>query len=132
MADPSPAHILPVAKGLYLCDYVIGYENGKTDLYGLCNAIRPKAYPHTQGRLCVFAQLINGLGHIPFTIDIRDAASDQIIHTTQTHELFFPNRVTVVQLALVIEQCAFTKAGMYFVELFCNNIWVCDTTLLLL
>ena len=33
------ASILPVAKALYLCDYHVGYSNGKVDLYGLFNAI---------------------------------------------------------------------------------------------
>jgi hypothetical protein len=62
MAVGSRSPIVPVAKGLYLCDYVIDYENGKVDLYGLFNAIRSLDYPHAQGRFSVFAQLINGLG----------------------------------------------------------------------
>ncbi|HTU88486.1 MAG TPA: hypothetical protein VMF69_00165 [Gemmataceae bacterium] len=131
MTDASRSAILPVAKGIYLCDYVIDYENGKVDLYGLFNAIRSSNHPHVQGRFCVFAQLINGLGRVPFFIDIRDAARHQLIHTTQTNHLSFPDRNTVVQLAVSIEQCLFPQAGMYLVELYCDNTWVCDTNLLL-
>jgi hypothetical protein len=131
MADASKSVILPVAKGIYLCDYVIDYENGKVDLYGLFNAIRSSNYPHTQGRFCVFAQLINGLGQVPFFIDIRDAARHQLIHTTQINQLSFPDRNTVVQLAVSIEQCHFPRSGMYLVELYCDNTWVSDTSLLL-
>ncbi len=131
MAEESRSPIVPVAKGIYLCDYVIDYENGKVDLYGLFNAIRSSNYPHTQGRFCVFAQLINGLGRVPFFVDIRDAARHQLIHTTQTNHLSFPDRNTVVQLAVSIEQCPFPQSGMYLVELYCDNTWVSDTSLLL-
>jgi hypothetical protein len=131
MADASKPPILPVAKGLYLCDYVIGSESSKVDLYGLFNAIRPQKYPHTQGRFCVFAQLVNGLGDVPFFVDIRDAGRDQLIYTTETKHLSFPSRTTVVQMALTIEQCPFTQPGIYLVELLCDNTWVCDTSLLL-
>lgn len=131
MLDASKSPILPVAKGIYLCDYVFAYENGKVDLYGLFNAMRASSYPHTQGRFCVFAQLVNGLGRIPSFIDIRDATHNQLVYTTQINHLSFPDRNRVVQLAVSIEQCVFAQTGMYLVELYCDNTWVCDTTLLL-
>jgi hypothetical protein len=131
MAELQPSPILPVPKGLYLCDYVIGSERSKVDLYGVFNAIRPSTYPHVQGRFCVFAQLLNGLGHVPFFVDVRDAAQDRLIYTTQTNHLSFPDRSTVVQVAVSIEQCQFPHPGIYLVELFCENTWVCDTALLL-
>lgn len=65
-----PEAIRPFARALLLCDYVVGYDNGKSDLYGLFNAIRPAAYPHTQGRFCLFAQLAGGLGEVPFHADV--------------------------------------------------------------
>jgi hypothetical protein len=125
--------ILPVAKSLYLCDYHVGYSNGKVDLYGLFNAIRPQTgFPYTQGRFCVFAQLINGLGRVSFHIDIRFAETDELVQTTEVRELTFPTRSTVLQLALAITGCRFERPGLYLVELFCNNTWECDTQLLLL
>jgi hypothetical protein len=122
--------ILPVAKALYLCDYEVGYSDGKVDLYGLFNAIRPQtAFPYTCGQFCVFAQLVNGLGRMPFLIDIRFAQTDELVWTTELRELVFPNRNTVVQLALTIEGCPFGRHGLYLLELFCNNTWVCDAQL---
>jgi len=124
--------VVPVAKAMYLCDYHIGYSNGKVDLYGLFNAIRPKAgFPYTRNRFCVFAQLLNGLGQVPFFIDLRFAQTDELVHTTEIRSLTFPDRHTVVQLAMVIEGCRFQSPGLYLVELFCDNTWVCDTQLLL-
>jgi hypothetical protein len=124
--------IIPVAKALYLCDYHIGYSHGKVDLYGLFNAIRPQnGYPFTQGRFCVFAQLTGGLGDIPFFVDIRFAPDDELVRTTEPRQLNFPDRATVVQMALMIEGCRFERPGLYLVELFCDNTWVCDTPVLL-
>jgi hypothetical protein len=126
------ATVLPSAKALYLCDYHVGYRDGKVDLYGLFNAIRsPDGFPYTQGRFCVFAQLINGLGRVPFFIDIRLAETDALVWTTAVRELNFPNRSTIVQLAYTLEGCRFEDPGVYLVELFCDNTWVCDTQLLL-
>jgi hypothetical protein len=50
---------------------------------------------------------------------------------TQVNQFSFPDRNTVVQLALSIEQCLFPQSGMYFVELSGDNTWVRDTNLLL-
>jgi Family of unknown function (DUF6941) len=126
------ASIVPVAKGISLCDYHIGYSDGKVDLYGLFNAIRPQSgYPYTRGRFCIFAQLINGLGQVSFFVDIRFAETDELVWNTEVRELLFPDRITVVQLALSIEGCRFERPGLYILELFCENTWVCDTQLLL-
>lgn len=124
--------VVPVAKSIYLCDNHIGYGNGKVDLYGLFNTIRPEnGFPYTRSRFCVFTQLINGQGEVPFFIDIRFAETDALVHTTETRSLTFPDRTTVVQMALTIEGCRFQSPGLYLLELFCDNTWVCDTQLLL-
>ncbi len=124
--------VVPAAKALYLCEYHIGYGNGKVDLYGIFNAIRPEqGYPYTRARFCIFVQLINGYGQVPFYIDIRFAETDELVHTTETRILAFPNRNTVVQVAMAIEGCRFASPGLYLLEFFCDNTWVCDTELLL-
>ena len=124
--------ITPVAKSLYLCDGHIGMANQKTDLIGIFNAIRPAQYPHAQRYLVIFAQLIGGLGQVPFYIDVRYAADGTLVHTTSTQGLHFPNRDKLVQMAYTIQGCLFPLPGIYLVELYCNNQWVADTTLELL
>jgi hypothetical protein len=120
--------VVPVARAIYLCDYHIGLSDGKVDLYGLFNLIRPKVgYPYDRSRFCVFVQLSDGLGEIPFFIDIRNAATNELIHMTEPRTLTFPHRNALVQLAIVIEGCRFPRSGLYLVELFCDNRWVCDT-----
>ena len=120
--------ILPIARSITICDHHIGFRSGKVDLYGILNAIRPRdGFPYFNARFCVFAQLINGLGRVPFFIAIRSAETDDLVWTTQEHELFFESRTATVQMAMNIEGCRFEHAGVYLVALFCDNKWVCDT-----
>jgi len=128
----SAPSIAPAAKSLYICDGHIGLANQKTDLLGIFNAIRPSQYPHTQKHFVIFAQLLAGLGLVPFYFDIRYAPDGSLVHTTSVQQLFFPNRNTLIQMAYTMQDCVFLQAGIYSVELFCSGPWVADTTLKLL
>jgi hypothetical protein len=128
MAEP----IRPFARALFLCDYVFGYENGKTDLYGLFNVIRASEYPHVQDRFCVFAQLTGGFGDVPFFIDILFRQREELIWTTQVQRLHFPSRGFLVQMVMEIKGCPFPEPGDYLIELHCDNVCIADTPLRLL
>jgi hypothetical protein len=127
----SSATIVPVAQALYLCDGHIGFPGGKTDLIGLFNSINPARYPHVQKHFVVFARLLQGLGQVPFYVDIRFAPTQQLVHVSNTHTLIFPDRDTLVEMALTMMDVPFAKPGIYLVELYCDGQWVADTTLLL-
>lgn len=123
--------IVPVAKSLFLCDRLVAYRYGKVDLIGLFNAMRPpNGFPHTREPFCLFAQLIGGQGAVPFYIDIRFARTDELVRTTETRQLIFPDRSTIVQLAMTIEGCQFPEPGRYIIDLYCDNHWVADSRLL--
>jgi len=107
----SAATIIPVAQALYLCDGHLGYPGGKTDLTGLFNSIRAASYPHLQKQLVVFARLLQGLGQVSFYIDIRFAPTQQLVHMSSTHMLAFPNRDTVVEMALTLKGVRFPQPG---------------------
>jgi hypothetical protein len=123
---PSPS-IVPVAKTIYLCDGAIGFPDQKTDIIGLFNSIRPPQYPHVQQQFVIFAQLSGGLGQVPFYIDIRHAATGQLVHSTPARLLKFAHRDQVIQLSYTVHGCPFTQPGVYLVELLCNAQWVADT-----
>jgi len=121
----------PTAKAIYLCEE-IDVEGGMTNIYGLFNAIGPVRYPHTQESFICFAQLLGGLGEVPFRFDITRAEDNRLIHLTDVRTLWFPDRTIQVQLAVSINGCVFESPGIYLVELFCDNTWVADTTIRLL
>ena len=123
----SAATIVPVAQGLYLCDGHLGFPGGKTDLVGLFNSIHAASYPHVQKQFVAFARLLQGLGQVSFYVDIRFAPTQQLTHVSNTHTLVFPDRDTVVEMALTLKGVRFPQPGIYLVELFCDAQWVADT-----
>jgi hypothetical protein len=127
-----PNMIRPFARPLLLCDSVFGYDYGKTELYGLFNAIRPATYPHVQSRFCLFAQLTDGLGEVPFYADVIFRPRDELIWTTNVHKMHFLQRELVVQLVLNVEGCPFPEPGAYLLELYCAQQCVADVPLQLL
>ena len=124
--------IVPVAKALYLCDGSIGFPNQRTDLVGIFNSIRPKTYPYVHKQFVVFAQLMGGLGQIPFYFDVRFAQTGELIHTTNAQLLNFPRRDKLLQVAYTMSHCPFSQSGIYLVELYCQWQWVADSTIKLL
>jgi hypothetical protein len=129
MAQPR---IVPFAKAIYLCDGAIGFADQKTDIVGLFNSIRPERYPHVQSQFVVFSQLCGGLGQVPFYIDVRFAATGQLVHTTNARLLKFARRDQIVQMSYTVLGCPFAHPGVYLVELFRNGLCVADTKLDLL
>lgn len=123
--------ILPVARSLILCDAAVAAPTGKVHLFGVFNAIRASSFPHAGTRVVVFAQLTGGVGAVPCQIDVRHAERDEV-HGSARFDLRFPDRLTLVQLSIVLSRCVFPYSGLYTVELFCHNQFICDTTLHLL
>ncbi|HXW16427.1 MAG TPA: hypothetical protein VEN79_18100 [Terriglobia bacterium] len=97
---------------------------------GLFNSIHAASYPHVQQRFVVFARLLQGLGQVSFYVDIRFAPTQQLTHTSSTHMLVFPDRDTIVEMALTLNAVRFPQRGIYLVELFCEAQWVADTRVL--
>lgn len=122
--------VIPVAKALYLCEET-DVEGNSINLYALFDAFRPRSYPYTRPSFVCFAQLLGGLGEVSCHIDIRRAADSQLIYVTNLLRLHFSNREHLMQVAVNIEGCVFESSGVYLVELYCDNNWVADTTLLL-
>jgi hypothetical protein len=126
----SAGVILPVAKALYLCDGHLGFTSGKTDLMGIFDSIRPQGgYPYVHPSFVVFARLAQGLGTIPFRVDIRLAATGQFVAGTVVNQLVFPNRDTVVNMVVTLKGVSFPQPGIFLVELWMDNQWVADTIL---
>lgn len=126
----SVGFILPVAKSLYLCDGHLGFTSRKTDLMGIFDSIHPQGgYPHAHPSFVVFARLAQGLGTIPFRVDIRLAVSGQFVAGTLVQQLAFPNRDTIVNMVMTMKGVSFPHSGIYLVELLLDDQWVADTTL---
>lgn len=122
--------VLPVARSLFLCDAVTTTVAGKLHLANVFNSIRAAGFPHAGTRLAVFAQLSGAVGDIPTHVNVRHIARDEIVHYSGRFVAPFRDRVSVTRVSVVLAGCVFPHPGLYAVELFCHNQFVCDTTLL--
>jgi hypothetical protein len=96
---------------------------------GIFDSIRPQGeYPHIHPSFVVFARLAQGLGTIPFRVDIRLASSDQFVAGTLAQQLVFSRPRYGRQHGGDHEGVVFTQPGIFLVELLQNNQWVADTT----
>jgi hypothetical protein len=121
--------IIPVSRSLFVCDYALGYTDGRIDLGGIYNALHPAIYPHRRRSLSVFVQLTGGVGEVPFFVDIRQEEIGISVHTTPMRSMVFPNRIVLMQICLKVEEIRFPEPGIYVFDFFCHNTWVCDTTI---
>jgi hypothetical protein len=128
--------VVPVTKAVYLCDDVIeDRQTQKVHLLGIFNAIRPQGqtpYPFCLGQLCVFAQLVGGVGEVPTTVEVVNAETETVVYAFPEQGLRFASRQTIVSACFRIRNCVFSEPGVYVVELYCQGTFIDDRTLHLL
>lgn len=127
-----PTGPTPSTRGVIICDFCVGYSNGTVDLYGVFNRITSPVFPIVRDRICVYAQLSDSEGDVPFYVNLRDAADDRLVFTSQPQVLHFEDRLSVTHMAYTIEDCRIPRAGVYLIELLCNNELVADTRVTML
>lgn len=123
--------VIPVSRSLTLCDAIVKPLDGKANIIGLFHAIRVVRYPYDLSHFCVFAQLSGGLGETPVHVEVRSGTSGRLMYATVPQTLTFPNRDFLMQVAFEVRQCRFKEPGTYLMELYSDDRWICDTTLLL-
>jgi hypothetical protein len=79
-----------------------------------------------------FVLLTGGVGTVPTLINVRHAVRDEVVYRAGPFTVRFPDRLTLLQVSVPLAGCSFPYPGVYTVELFCHNQFVCDTTLHLL
>jgi hypothetical protein len=117
---------LPYAQQLVVCDRYAPAAAGKLDMTGCFHTIRPRSFPHVHDEFCVVAHLTGGLGEVTAFIDIRDAATSQLVYWSHPHRFHIPDRQTVVRPVNTLEGVPFSEPGIYFVELYCENTPIAD------
>ena len=128
--------VLPVAKAVYLCDEVLEDPlSRKVHLLGVFNALRVPGstpFPFHLGQLCVGAQLIGGIGEVPFHVEIVSAETEEVIYAFPQRRLQFANRHSTVFACFRIRNCLFPQSGVYIVELYSENTFIDDRALYVL
>jgi len=132
MATP----LVPVTKAIYCCDNVVeDQSSGKIHVLGVFNAIRPPygtAYPCRLRQLCVFTQLIGGIGEVSLRLEVVSARDETIVYTSAEQRVRFPDRHTTMSACFRILECPFPRPGVYLVELYAQGVFLDDRALHLL
>jgi hypothetical protein len=124
--------ILPFAHELVLCEDYSSDEMGRIDLLGTFRSIRPESYPYTHSGFLVVAQLSGGLGQLSTFVDVRLADTEKVVYWTAPQVIAMQDRNALVYLLNILEDVPFPRAGVYFVELYCENTCIADYRLHLL
>jgi hypothetical protein len=123
--------IVPTARAVFLCFTVAEVEGGAVHLGWVFDAIRPKAYPHTQPLVCVVLQLSDGQGDIPVTVsvirlsDVPDEEPRRVADTEPT-VIRFADRLDFRRIVLRLPGCVFPEPGRYAFEVYCGSECVGD------
>lgn len=127
------ASVIPVAKAVYLCDDVLpDPTRSKLTIVGSFNAVRlpaDVAFPYALDKLCVFAQLVGGVGEVTCRAEVIRATTNRAIYVSGRQRLTFPGRHTTVTYLLRLRRFVFPAPGEYTVELFCEDQFVDDRLL---
>jgi hypothetical protein len=119
-----------VAKSGYVCNDVVGdSQTGKVSLFNLWDAVRIPSgmgFSYYLAKLCVFAWWRDGLGKVRTRIDLLQASTQILIRRTSDCTIDFASRTTSVFARYRLENCVFPEAGVYYIELFCEDEFVDD------
>jgi hypothetical protein len=122
--------LLPILKGVYVCDDVVGNPvGGKPMVVNLWDTRwvpATETFPVRAAKVCVFAWIRGGRGRLTFQVHIVSARTGEVIGSTPPHELNMtqPNRSLYAKF--MIEDFPFPEPGRYFVELFCDGEFLDD------
>ena len=112
--------ILPVVRGLYVCERVdVDPVSKNVSLANCFRGLRLADMPSMPQPFYVFALLANGLGEMTIrtTINDLDAGPDIFRHTARIR---LTNRLTELRFKLTID-CLFPRANSYNISLFVDD-----------
>jgi hypothetical protein len=134
--DEMTEPLLPIAKPLLFChDVLSDPDTGNVHLIGVFDAIRPQSqppFPHRHGQFAVFVELTDAAGVVPARLDVVEAQSGELIFRTADHRLVFRNRQAILRALFRLQNCRFSRPGVYWVQFFCHNRFITDKALHLL
>jgi hypothetical protein len=123
--------ILPTIRSLFLCDRIVRYPNGKSDVCGIYTHAEVDEFPHLRVQFVIFCELTDGLGQVPFCLRIVEANRGEQLYSTPVRTIHFTDPLKTIQLVYRWQLVTFDEEGVYFIELWCDNECIADARLTL-
>src|SRR5436190_1412985 len=119
---------LPVARGLFLCDWlIVDAQTNKVSLINLFDRVRVTQFPSIPKPFVVYALLTDGFGDIEMRVDIESDDGEHLVYS-KTLRVRFSDRLAPAHCRFTITSCSFPNAGGYQVVLYANGSPVAQTT----
>ena len=112
---------LPKLVSLFLCDEVVhDRASGKTNVFGMFDAIRPHSFPHQQARVGVFVALTGKLGTFEGRVQCLgpDGATT---FATLPRKLGISRGRPVLRVFFRVLQARFRVPGIYHMQFLCED-----------
>jgi len=121
----------PYPLAMVVCDNIHRDPGtGKPFLLGCFSVILARDFPATHPGLCVYIELTNGRGKIPFTLRLIDADEDREPVVTMEQEFECEDPRFVVQLIFGLANLTFPQEGEYRLQLFASKEFVMERRIL--
>lgn len=122
--------MIPLAKSVYICDDIlVDPVRVKPHLIGILNSIRPPTFPHILKKLNVFAQMRGGSGRVECIVRVVNAADGSVVFESSPHAMSFSDRLETQYFILRVTNVGLQKPGEYWVELWCEGVFLDDAVL---
>lgn len=131
------ASVRPIVRHLIPCeDFLIPPNHPhKISLLNLIFSIRSMEdppFPTVQEEFCIFVVLTNGRGTGQAFLKIVHADSDQAVRITQMVSVNFGNDpLKVLGIPFRIRNCTFPQPGLYWIQLWYDNMQIGEQDILL-
>lgn len=110
---------LPHCKALLLCEKVTESQiTGKVTLHNLIEAFQSRIFPGRSTPFTIFLQVYDGIGRYVVSTEITDLADGSIVARTALRDLYFPDRLTRIQLVVPVESVRLPRSGRYEMVVF--------------
>jgi hypothetical protein len=127
-----------IAKSVYVCDEVLQDPiSGKVSILNIWDRVRVPpdcGFPYSLSKIRVFVWWRGGVGRLKTKVEIVHAATRQPIATTATVSdsiLDFTRTRGTVYGVYRFDDLAFPEPGYYDVEVYCEDVFVDDLSILL-
>src|SRR5262245_60050270 len=120
---PNEQQLPDVFSMLFAEDIHRDSYSRKFTLLGIYSTVGAPSFPWKQ-TLLVYLAFSDGLGKWPLTIRLVEATEEQAPLFTRDREVYFPNPLTVVEIAFIEPEVVFPKAGEYRLQLFISGTLV--------
>lgn len=120
---------IPSVVAMLVCDQVIAEQGtGKKSLIGVFENIHAPGFPVLQGRMAVYARLVDAEGKYRFLIRLVKLDGEKIVAELQ-FETEIADRLSAAELPINIANIVLPEAGKYEFQLYANDVFLHRVTM---